>query len=158
MLMYHGTYLDFDAFADDHVSHCFTPDPIVAETCAKDSYSFFENDPGGASIIIMPVYLRVLRPFDPRTPECMALMEKWAIGVPGRYDYAEWQDFEDLDIIAKIRALGFDGIWMREGEPYNVLDIFDPKQVKSAIGNSGKFDSQSSSLTDRDWMQPTKTC
>jgi hypothetical protein len=149
--MYHGTYVDFDAFGNNYVWHCFTPDPIVAETYANDSYSFFKDDPGGASIIVMPVYLRVLRPFDPRTPECMALMEQWGIGVPTWYDYADWEYFEDLDIIAKIQTLGFDGIWMREGEPYNVLVVFDPQQVKSAIGNSGKFDPQSSSLADIDW-------
>ena len=148
--MFHGTYLDFDAFASSHAFHCFTPDPIIAEEHAKSSYSSFKTDPGGASIIIMPVYVRVRRPFDPRTPECMTLMEKWRIGVPSEYDYAEWEPLEDLEVAARIRALGFDGIWMRYGEPYNVLAVFSPLQVKSAIANSGKFDPESDSLTDRD--------
>jgi hypothetical protein len=149
MRMYHGTYLDFDAFANSHVIHCFTPDPKVAEAHAKDSQSFLKDAPGGASIIIMPVFLRVLRPFDPRTRECLELMEKWGIGGRTRYDYGEWESLEDLDILAKIRTQGFDGIWMREGEHYNVLAVFHPAQVKSATGNSGRFDPRSTSLTDR---------
>jgi len=148
--MYHGTYLDFDAFASDHVFHCFTSDPTVAEEHAKDSHSFFKDDTGGASIIIMPVYVRVLRPFDPRAPECANLMENWGIGNPSRYDYAEWENLEDLEIVAKIQASGFDGIWMRQSEAYNLLSIFHPDQVKSATGNSGKFDLRSTSLTDPD--------
>ena len=150
MLMFHGTYLDFDAFASASAFHCFTPDPIIAEEHAWNSYSSFKNDAGGASVIIMPVYVRARRPFDPRAPECMALMEQWGIGIPSQYDYGEWEPLEDLEIASRIRVLGFDGIWMRYGGSYNFLAVFSPLQVKSAIANSGRFNSGSESLTDRD--------
>ncbi len=147
-IMYHGTYVDFDGFNASHAFHCFTPDPLAAEEHANDSYSSFKDDPGGAAIIIMPVYIRSLKPFDPWTPECIALMRKWGLGDPSRYDYAIFEDLEDLEVAARIESLGFDGIWMRLETPYDMLTIFRPNQVKSAIGNSGRFNPESSSLTD----------
>jgi ADP-Ribosyltransferase in polyvalent proteins len=148
LLMYHGTYLDFGSFAANHAFHCLTPDPVVAELHAEDSYAFFKNESGGASIIIMPLYVRVVRPFDPRLSECIALMEEWELGGPSSYRYAEWEILEDLDVVARIRLLGFDGIWMREEEEYNYLAVFHPRQLKSAIGNSGRFNPENDSLTD----------
>jgi hypothetical protein len=149
LAMYHGTYIDFDAFDGKHIFHCFTPDPALAERHATDSYRHFKDDCSNAAIIVMPVYIRALRPFDPRTPECITLMEKWHLGRPSEYDYAEFDSLEDLSVVSRIRALGFDGIWMREGNYYNILAIFSPNQVKSSIGNSGRFYSDRNSLTDQ---------
>jgi hypothetical protein len=154
--MYHGTYLDFDAFAADHVFHCLTPDPVVAELHAEDSYAFFKNKPS-ASIIIMPLYVRAIKPFDPRLSECIALMEEWELGGPSSYRYAEWEILEDLEVVARIRLLGFDGIWMREEEEYKYLAVFHPRQLKSAIGNSGRFNPESDSLTDPQEGEFTET-
>jgi hypothetical protein len=144
--MYHGTYLDFEAFNPSHAFHCFTPDPLVAEEHARNSYLSFKDDPGGAAILIMPVYLRVFKPFDPRTSECSELMQEWNLGDPKRYDFGAYEDLEDLEVAARIKLLGFDGIWMRLSESYDVLAVFDPAQVKSSIGNSGSFNPDSSSL------------
>jgi hypothetical protein len=97
---------------------------------------------------MMPVFIRALRPFDPRIPECIALMDKWRLGRPDEYNYAEFDLLEDVEVVDRVQALGFDGIWMREENSYDVLAIFHPRQVKSAIGNSGRFDPLSASLTD----------
>jgi hypothetical protein len=149
LVMYHGTYIDFDAFHIDHAFHCFTPDPLVAEQQANDSQSFFRDEPEGAAVIIMPFFLRVLRPFDPRTYECAELMAEWGLGIPGHYDNSNWEVLEDLEVVARIKSLGFDGIWMKRGEFYDTIAIFHPRQVKSSIGNSGRFNPDSNSLTDQ---------
>ncbi|MGO9603546.1 MAG: hypothetical protein ACLQAT_09155 [Candidatus Binataceae bacterium] len=117
--MYHGTYLDFESFDPRHHFHCFTPDPLIAERQARESYWSFKDDPRGAAIVVVPVYLRVLRPFDPRIPECIRLMAEWGLGDPGMYDYAEWDDLENLKVVERIKSLEFDGIWMRQSGTYD---------------------------------------
>jgi hypothetical protein len=154
--MYHGTYVDFDVFDPRNYFHCFTPYTAVAERHAKDSHWFFKGDPGGATILVMPVYLRVLRPFDPRTKECRKLTDEWHLWYPELGNYGEWEDLEDVEIVERIKSLGFDGIWMRLSNHYDTLAVFSSSQVKSAIGNSGSFDPDSPSLTDRKAKRPGK--
>lgn len=42
--------------------------------------------------------------------------------------------------VAKIKALGFDGVMHYRGEVLEEAAAFDPEQIKSAIGNNGTFD------------------
>jgi hypothetical protein len=51
---------------------------------------------------------------------------------------------------AKLEAEGYDGIIAPavEGGRFGEIVVFRPEQIKSAIGNSGKFDPNSPSLTD----------
>jgi hypothetical protein len=146
--MYHGTYLDFDSFDATYDFHCFACDPLLAEEQARQSYSSFRTESRAAAIVVMPVYLRVLRPFDPRTSECERLMRDWGLGDPTLYDYGEWESLEFPEVTARIKSLGFDGIWTRHTSQYDMLNVFDPRQIKSAIGNSGRFDLRTASLTD----------
>jgi len=71
-------------------------------------------------------------------------MEKWGLRKPTDYNYAEWDMLQDLEIVTRIRALGYDGIWMREEGEYDTIAVFEPTQIKSAIGNDGEFDPKSS--------------
>ncbi len=146
--MYHGTYLDFDSFDATYDFHCFACKPMVAEEQARQSYSSFKTKTGGATIVVMPVYLRVVRPFDPRTSECEKLMKDWGLGDPTVYDYGEWESLEFPEVTTRIKSLGFDGIWTRHSSQYDMINVFDPRQIKSAIGNSGRFNPGSASLTD----------
>jgi hypothetical protein len=138
--VYHGTYRDFDLFDPSHKLHFFTPSQALAKCYANDAYMAMKDDFRGATRIVMPNYLRVLQPFDPRTHSCIDLMLKWGKGNPSEYNYAEWEILEDLDVVANIRALGYDGIWMREGTGYDVIAVYDPRQIRSAIGSTGVWD------------------
>jgi hypothetical protein len=145
--MYHGTYTTFDEFDQSNFIHLFTPDPSMAARYARDSCWFASMDCKPSSPRIMPVYLKVCKPFDPRAVSCARLMKKWGLGSPADYDFGEWVYLEDLEVGAKIRALGYDGIWMRlRLADYDALAVFDPKQIKSAIGNNGAFDPTSASI------------
>jgi len=147
--MYHGTYIDFDVFDQENGIHLFTPDPNLAEEYANDACWHAQIDSKPCSTIIMPVYIRVRKPFDPRTTSCARLMRTWGLGKPTDYRFGGWESLEDIDISAKIHALGYDGIWMRLGlAGYDALAVFKSDQIKSAIGNNGKFDPKSASLTD----------
>jgi hypothetical protein len=142
--LYHGTARDFHAFNSDHGAHFFTPDPNYANTCASDARIHENDESREGREVLMPVFLRVRKPFDPRTPECAAHMEKWGLRKPTDYNYAEWDMLQDLEIVTRIRALGYDGIWMREEGEYDTIAVFEPTQIKSAIGNDGEFDPKSS--------------
>jgi len=145
--LYHGTARDFDAFNSDHKAHFFTPDPRLAARFASDAYIHEMDELREGREVVMSVFLKVSKPFDPRTAECAALMEGWGLGKPTDYDYAEWDLLEDVEIISRIRALGYDGIWMREGDEYDTIAVFHPSQIKSATGNNGEFDPLSPSIT-----------
>jgi ADP-ribosyltransferase-like protein len=148
LIMYHGTYTDFDVFDGEHLAHYFSPDPNQAGRQAKDACEFASMDCVPFSPRILPVYLKASNPFDPRNISCASLMKEWGLGEPVNYDFAEWVYLEDLAIVNKIRALGYDGIWMRQGlAGYDSLAVFDPNQIKSAIGNKGAFDPTNPSIT-----------
>jgi hypothetical protein len=128
MVVYHGTGADFDAHAG--------PVSVTSLPATADFYAakfkgegVREPDAGGN---VQPAYVRLENP---------KLVEP-AILQLDRYD---------PEFVAKAKAEGHDGLaplgW-RPGQPANELVVFDPKQVKSAIGNSGKFDPNSPSLTD----------
>jgi hypothetical protein len=57
-----------------------------------------------------------------------------------------WLCLELGSFIGFIRQQGFDGIVMMECGAINYA-VFDPKQVKSAIGNQGGFDPENASIT-----------
>jgi len=50
-----------------------------------------------------------------------------------------WSEIENPLVINAAKKLGFDGMYMMEAGVKN-LGIFDPKKIKSAIGNEGAFD------------------
>ena len=58
----------------------------------------------------------------------------------------EWQDIENPAVQAAIRQAGFDAFHTNE-EGFKNLAAFDPRQVKSAIGNRGTFDPQDPNIT-----------
>jgi hypothetical protein len=147
LVMYHGTYIDFDAFRQENFTHHFTPDPNLAAKQAEDACWFASRDSKPFSPRILPVYVKVSNPFDPRMAPCARLLKEWGLGVPTDYDFAEWEFLEDVEVVDKIRTLQYDGIWMRQGlADYDALAVFDPKQIKSAIGNNGAFDPTSPSM------------
>jgi hypothetical protein len=100
---------------------------------------------------IMPLYVRAENPFDYENNENVnavlkALKEKDS----DYYDDNEllifsetikngsWKTIEDGQIQDVIRELGFDSFYVNEGGRKN-LAVYDPNQIKSAIGNIGTF-------------------
>lgn len=118
LVVYHGTDREFDNFD--------------ATKQSADGGFFFSTDPqlasryaasramdDGTGANVQPVYLSVKNPLV--------------------------SDDVRPEAIAAAKAAGYDGIVYRGGEQ---IVAFEPQQVKSAIGNSGKFDPASASLTD----------
>jgi hypothetical protein len=68
------------------------------------------------------------------------------------FDPAKWAAGERADYGAKLTAIlragGFDGVMVAEADAEGLDEymVFDPEQVKSAVGNSGKFDPASPNI------------
>lgn len=110
--------------------------------------------PGGQNVV--PAYLRVERLYDTSTDE--------------EYERVR-QGFEDKFaanvLTPKLKGIalrnakkgGFDGVVFRNiqdgGEPSDIYAVFEPNQIKSALGNSGNFSTEDDSIL-RSVAQPDK--
>lgn len=137
LVMYHGTVGDFDTFKSQADAHgwesgnrgiYFSTDPKYAEAFAS-RYDFEAKNHDATGANVAPVHLRMKNP---------------KIIEPS--DAAQYESsLITRTALAKLQADGYDGIINKQVGEYVV---FDPKQIKSAIGNSGRFDPASASLTD----------
>jgi hypothetical protein len=133
MVVYRGEPKNYGKLSDDGEIY-FTNDPTNASEYAGS----------GAGANVAPTYISLKNPL--------------IVDAGGK----SWVEVR-AKAIAEAKAAGNDGVILR-----NVVDnvseasartsdtyiAFDPKQIKSAIGNSGKFDPNSGSLTDNpiaDW-------
>jgi mRNA-degrading endonuclease RelE of RelBE toxin-antitoxin system len=99
---------------------------------------------------IMPLFVRAENPFDYQNPDhinrLVTEMNKdfddygRKHGDRDRSSIAEgsWEKIERKFTQDAIRALGFDGFYVNEGGVKN-LAVYNPNQLKSAIGNTGAF-------------------
>lgn len=116
-----------------------------------------------AGIRVLPVYLSVQKPFDPRKD--YALLEDTLRGyghgmdkimAQGHHKQGNWLVYENKAVIQKLKDLGYDGIWLAEeqGGVIETIAVFSPKQVKSAIGNRGTFDPDDPSILKKEGGNP----
>lgn len=116
----------------------FTSDPAVASRFAEAQLPLTVR--GGAPAGVFPVYLRMERP-----------LVVDAQGRPAR-DFqidASMLDKADSPLRAQLTSGEYDGLILRNTSDEG--DVFVPlrsEQIKSAIGNSGRFDPTTGSLTD----------
>jgi hypothetical protein len=90
---------------------------------------------------IMPVYVRAENPFDYENPshikrlgESLEMDEDTLDGISA----GSWTTIEASDVQEALKDAGFDGFYVMEGGRKN-LAVYDPNQIKSAVGNIGTF-------------------
>ena len=154
--MYHGTQGDIDQFDKDRVGQNyagyslglhFTNSPSEASVYAggeggtrnhavgwNPDAKFGAPLPEGANV--MPVYLKAENPLHLDTDEVAASMKA---------------DFDRGEIARKVvesRRAGnpYDSVITTAKNGNKNIIVFDPKQIKSAIGNNGKFDPNNSNI------------
>ena len=96
---------------------------------------------------IMPLYVRAENPFDFENPAHINQVYKRLEDVLGgefaiskeRLATGDWSAIEDDSVQAIIKDLGHDGFYVKEGGEKN-LAVYNPNQIKSAIGNRGTYD------------------
>jgi hypothetical protein len=147
---YHGSQADIKKFIPSHKGSFVSPDPEFASR-------FSEGATGMHGPNVMPVRVMVENPFDYDNPEHMKTVREAAKkrfpgnkGVQYELDaiagvddsggvHNNWASIEHPDVQRLIKELGFDAYYTSEAGTKN-LGIYDPKRIKSDIGNRGTYD------------------
>jgi hypothetical protein len=165
IIMYHGSPKVFSVFRPGRANAIFlSPDPNFAERFTLDA---FDYDVGP----MYAVYVNAKNPFDFDNWTQVAELEKALAGeftktggVVGSTDWlnmmsgikeGDWRTIEQPMVQRAIRKLGHDGFYVMESlyspELMERVDsknlaVYEPNQVKSAIGNNGKFSKKSNDV------------
>ena len=167
LVVYHGTRRDFDAFDAQHTGSgmgntgflgtgfYFTRSPFTASGYAGNRDNSIEGRK------ILPVYLSLQRPLNitgqtkngPLPTEVVdainAALPASAALYPFEHGDGSYKFLTEFSTAVErspetarefsenLRRAGYDGIIYRDGEE---IVVFDPEQIKSAIGNDGSFD------------------
>jgi hypothetical protein len=98
---------------------------------------------------IMPVFVHAENPFDYANPDHVEALAKQTKGlndfIRDEISRGSWDTIEHESIQKSIRAAGFDGFYVLEGGRKN-LAVYEPSQIKSAIGNIGTFSRDSNDI------------
>ena len=115
---------------------------VKKETGYSSAIEFEQN----AGVNVMPVYLSIQKPFDPRTD--YSKIEKF-LAKEGKQNLVDkeyhksgnWVIYEDKGVIDELKRQGYDGIWLAEniGGPHETIAAFSNTQIKSATGNVGTY-------------------
>ena len=137
LVMYHATTKDFKTFdinqATDYSdtgvgfrSFFFTSDKTANHVEGRDNGN------------IMPVYVRITNPIPRWTGDWKKDKEFYSKDASSKYSTEEWL------------KRGYDGIIHKMGSGQIVVQALSAGQIKSAIGNSGKFNPKDSDITKND--------
>ena len=106
---------------------------------------------------IMPVHVQVKNPFDYENPAHMKALRdydeankytpKSASHFMDEVAQGDWASIETSDIQNALKELGHDAFYAKEFGQKN-LGIYDPKKVKSAIGNKGTYDTTKADINE----------
>ena len=139
-IMYHGTAADITEFKPKQAGAIFvTDDPEFADsfTLYSEEYLTARDEEAGRNI--MPLYVRAEKPFDyENRAHVDALMSRFSGADRSAIEKGMWSAIEDPRAQQAIKDLGFDSFYAMENGRKN-LAVYDPNQVKSAIGNEGTF-------------------
>ena len=134
-----------------------------ARTYRGDGPVFVTADPSfaghyaGSNGAVYPLYVKAERAFDASRGEGLSLWRQftketyspsYASAGTERGALPIWQQEPQLREWLAKKGIEYDAIWFAESNGRASLAVNDPSQIKSAIGNSGRFDPNSASLTD----------
>jgi hypothetical protein len=165
MVVYHGTAQSFDAFDAGKAGAAIDAGKLgegfyfSQDNRWAANYADNAAKKGGASNVL-PVYITLKNPLvldgaGGYLQKLEAISSEWGIVAKPALDAAQTPNAAwSKEFTAAAKAKGFDGVVLPSKFGDTEYMAFDPKQIKSAIGNSGKFDPNSASLTDNpiaDW-------
>jgi hypothetical protein len=156
---YHATGADIEKFQPSHRGAFFaTPNRDFAnEFKAMDPDA--EELKYAEGVNIMPVHIQRKNPFDFDNPEHVDKLigrlksngtdtDHW---VKKDIEDGDWGQLENPKIMRAIKQNGHDGFFVAErdstGEPIKNIAVFEPTQIKSAIGNEGTYDITNPNIT-----------
>jgi hypothetical protein len=167
-VMYHGTRADVKRFKNPKSGNAYyvSPDPQFASNwSARPDFKPYDKRKTGPNV--MPVHVQVTNPFDYENPKHVeSLIEHLKTNpniekVYSDYDHSSLEAFSNSipfgsyfeleipEIQKAIKELGHDSFYVNEGTGNMAknLGIFDPRKIKSAIGNRGTYNTNDSDIT-----------
>jgi hypothetical protein len=149
-LMYHGTGRDIKEFKPGSANSVFvSPSSENAEAFGYHSHLIDTKNNVPSAENVMPLYVQVENPFDYENPAHIEALREYAEAnkhgpksLGRRIDFipkGNWEDIEAGNVQDALKELGHDSFYVKEDDMKN-LGIYDPKKVKSAIGNRGTYD------------------
>lgn len=157
LVVYHGTDRDFNGFSKDCIGDNFRADEkgFFFISDPKQACGYAENDTVGLGkrpgAIVLPVYVSLQRPLVVDD----ALLRSEGMRPIGVHDdvVSFWDTYQAL-VLEWAEARRADGIILVDrtyaptGEPTRMVVAFEPRQIKSALGNSGLYAVFSDELSD----------
>lgn len=157
MVVYHGTVANIPEFGGSEWAGWFSKSPEQAATYAETGYPIGMQGPNTIpAFVSIKNPLRIDLDMNSDIDTIKPLLRELGMS-DALYEYGRGAEVFRVvtseKFAAEVKRLGYDGIAVKEGgvETYAPAS---PNQIKSAIGNSGKFDPNSGSLTDNpiaDW-------
>ena len=157
MVVYHGTVANIPEFGGSEWAGWFSKSPEQAATYAETGYPIGMQGPNTIpAFVSIKNPLRIDLDMNADIDTIKPLLRELGMS-DALYEYGRGAEVFRVvtseKFAAEVKRLGYDGIAVKEGgvETYAPAS---PNQIKSAIGNSGKFDPNSASLTDNpiaDW-------
>lgn len=159
LVVYHGTARNFDSFdigqAGSAIDAGKLGEGFYFTQASRWADSYATNAAkGGGDAQVMPVFISIKNPLvldgaGDVWAKLRAASERWGIKESPVLDEANtpnpaWAK----EFSAAAQREGFDGVVLPSKVNQTEYVAFKPEQIKSAIGNSGKFDPNSPSLTD----------
>jgi hypothetical protein len=148
-VMYHGTQADITEFKGKLLF--VSPNQNVANKFAADDMLYGPEStyltPGAN---VLPVYVKANNPFDYQNKKQVdELFEKIKSmfakesreNAKRLLSEGNFKLTEDSRVIDAIKSLGYDGLYVEEFGTKN-LAVFEPNQIKSAIGNTGDYSTE----------------
>jgi len=98
---------------------------------------------------IMPVFIKAEKPFDFENPNHVRHLTHTILGLDARrVADGSWAELESKRVIDFLKANGYDGMYVSERGAKN-LAVFEPNQLKSAVGNKGTFNATDNIITNQ---------
>lgn len=153
LVLFHGTDQDFDSFDKEKIGSNFTYDEkgFFFTSSTQEASDYAIDNTVGLSIKkqngnVMPVYISIKSPLiiDPKFLKSMGM--SGLLGEEGTLDTITFWDTYQTLILEWADEHESDGVIIvdpsfkeMDGEPRRMVVAFEPEQIKSAIGNNGKY-------------------
>lgn len=107
---------------------------------------------------IIPVYVKAENPFDYDNPRHVKQVLNKIVSMTSKnknqlpyvirhLEEGDWGGIESQEVQDALQALGFDGFYTKENDEKN-LAVYNPNQIKSAVGNKGTYNLESDIITE----------
>lgn len=140
LIVYHATNADFTEFDTD----------LGSGVAGKGTYVTSikpHNDNYGT--YVMPLFVRITNPIDFSSGDAAINQTAIELGLPGLYELSSLAQIEkwSAELKHKLQQKGYDGAELHGEGGARYFVAYSPNQIKSAIGNSGKFDAKVNKIT-----------